>query len=59
MNKPTHDDLCSMKLHEFRYLPGPERISILRVPGGCIYTNYSNPYSTIISSCFVPPRRLG
>lgn len=56
MSKLTHDDLCSMKLHDILYSPGPERISILRVPGGWIYTSYADGhgFSSALSSCFVP-----
>lgn len=54
MSKLTHDDLCSMKLHDILYSPGPERISILRVPGGWIYTSYMEAFSAAMSSCFVP-----
>lgn len=56
MKEITHDDLCSMKLHEFSYLPGPEEVSVLRVPGGWIYKFplYGNGYYIALSSCFVP-----
>ena len=58
MSKLTHDDLCSMKLHEFCYLPGPENVSVQRVPGGWIYTlSLYDPAKgayVALSSCFVP-----
>ena len=56
MKEITHDNLRSMKLHDILYSPGPERISILRVPGGWIYTSYADGhgFSSALSSCFVP-----
>jgi hypothetical protein len=58
MKEITHDDLCSMKLHEFSYLPGPENGSVQRVPGGWIYTlSLYDPAKgayVALSSCFVP-----
>lgn len=58
MKEITHDDLCSMKLHEFLYLPEPDNVSILRVPGGWIYTlRLYDPVKgdyIAMSSCFVP-----
>ncbi len=58
MSKLTHDDLRSMKLHEFSYLPGSENVSVLRVPGGWIYVLHlydpARGDYTALSSCFVP-----
>lgn len=54
MSKLTHDDLCRMKLHDVLYGIESDRITILRVPGGWIYTSYSDGYPTTMSSCFVP-----
>lgn len=53
MKEITYDDLCRMKLHEVLW---KDRFSVLRVPGGWIYTLplYSNEYYTALSSCFVP-----
>lgn len=58
MKEITHDNLRSMKLHEFSYLPGPENVSVLRVPGGWIYTlplyDPARGAYVTLSSCFVP-----
>lgn len=58
MKEITHDDLCSMKLNEFRYLSGPEEVAVLRVPDGWIYTlSLYDPAKgayVALSSCFVP-----
>lgn len=58
MKEITHDNLRSMKLHEFRYLPGPENVSVLRVPGGWIYAlklyDQARGDYIALSSCFVP-----
>ena len=63
MREITHDALCSMKLHEFLYLPGPENVSVLRVPGGWIYVlqlyDPARGDYFVLSSCFVPYTERG
>ena len=55
--KMTFDELSAMELHEVKTIDtSDDRLEILRVPGGWIYTQLvlKGCHYTLISSVFVP-----